>query len=374
MIIKNGTLLQAQGGFANMDLQCDTHILSLGKTTPAPQEEEIDGSGYYVVPGLIDIHTHGAMGKDASDGKPEDMAILSNYYASQGVTAWCPTTMTLPESVLTQAVTAITAYKNPVAAKPLGIYMEGPFFHYDKRGAQAAENLADPQIQMFQRLQDASGKEIVVLALAPELEGAKELVDYASKQCTVSLGHTTADYDCACDAYDRGASLATHLYNGMPPFTHRAPGVVGAAFDKGAFVELICDGMHIHPSMIRSTFQLFGKKLVLISDSLRCAGMPDGDYVLGGQPIVKKNGVATLLDGTLAGSSIGLLEGVCKVISFGIPAEDAFYAASTAPATAIGKQSSVGSLEVGKCADFLLLDKDFKLLATYVDGKKVYQA
>lgn len=179
-----------------------------------------------------------------------------------------------------------------------------------------------------------------------------------------------ADYDTAMAAYAAGASHATHLFNAMPQLMHREPGIIGAAYDSGASAELICDGLHIHPSVIRIAFELFGERIVLISDSLRCAGMPDGDYTLGGQPITFRAGKATLKGtDTLAGSSIHLMEGVRKAVPFGIPLESAAFAASTAPARVIGRQDTIGSIAPGKCVDFLLLDEDLDLKAVYIDGK-----
>ena len=197
-----------------------------------------------------------------------------------------------------------------------------------------------------------------------------DFIREVSKKCTVSLGHTVADYDTAMQAFAAGASHATHLYNGMPGLLHRAPGVIGAAFDSGASVELICDGLHIHPAVIRATARLFGDKLNLISDSLRCAGMPDGDYELGGQPIVLKEGKATLLDGTLAGSCISLLDAVRNNVRFGLPLAEMCYAASTAPAQAVGL-TDIGELRPGKCADLLVLDQKLNLKAVFVDGQRL---
>ena len=193
-----------------------------------------------------------------------------------------------------------------------------------------------------------------------------EFIQEVSRECTVSLGHTTADYETAMEAFQRGATHATHLFNGMPAFLHRAPGVVGAALDSGASVELICDGIHIHPSVIRATARLFGETLNLISDSLRCAGMPDGSYELGGQPIIVKDHRATLLDGTIAGSSISMLDALRNVVQYGLPLEDAVYAASTAPALASGIDA--GRIAEGKAADLVVLDGSLQMLATYVDG------
>ena len=246
-------------------------------------------------------------------------------------------------------------------AELLGIHLEGPFLCYAKRGAQAAENLHKPDVPLFSRLNEASGGRVKLVTVACEEEGAMSFIQEVSKVCTVSLGHTTADYDTAMAGFAAGASHATHLYNGMNSFLHRNPGVIGAAFDSEASVELICDGLHIHPAVIRATYQLFGDKLNLISDSLRCAGMPDGDYELGGQPIVVKNHKATLLDGTLAGSSISMLDAVRNVVNFGLSLEAAVYAASTAPAQAVGLD--VGVLEVGRPADLVVLDKALDLKA-----------
>ena len=199
-----------------------------------------------------------------------------------------------------------------------------------------------------------------------------EFIEAVSKVCTVSLGHTTASYEIARSAYAAGASHATHLFNAMPPLNHREPGVIAAAMDAGATVELIPDGLHIHPAVIRLAHRLFGEKLVLISDSLRCAGMPDGDYELGGQPITMKNGKATLTGtDTLAGSSIHLMEGVRRAVRFGVPLEAAITAATLTPAKAIGMDHEIGSLEPGKAADFVLLDEALRVKAVYIDGAQV---
>ena len=193
-----------------------------------------------------------------------------------------------------------------------------------------------------------------------------------SRTCTVSVGHTTADYDTAMAAYEAGAGHATHLFNAMPPLGHREPGVVAAALDAGATVELITDGLHIHPAVIRLVHRLFGEKLALISDSLRCAGMPDGDYELGGQPITMKDGRATLTGtDTLAGSSIHLMDGLRRAVRFGVPLEAAVTAATLTPARVIGRDGEIGSLAVGKRADMVLLDAELNVRAVWVDGAPV---
>ena len=364
MLIKNAKILIGKA-FLGADIQFDETITAIGKIEgPA----DLDAQGCYVVPGLVDIHTHGAMGEDFSDGRRPGLQPLADYYAAHGVTSYLATTMTLKEETLTPAMHAIRDFRPAGGAKCAGVHLEGPFLSYAKRGAQAAENLHKPDAGLFHRLNEASGGQVKLVTVACEEEGALPFIREISQVCTVSLGHTTADYDTAMAGFAAGASHATHLYNGMPSFLHRAPGVIGAAFDAEASVELICDGLHIHPAAIRATYQLFGDKLNLISDSLRCAGMPDGDYELGGQPIVVKNHRATLLDGTLAGSSISLLDAVRNVVRFGLPLADAVYAASTAPALAVGLKA--GALQAGRPADLLVLDEHLALKAVFVDGKK----
>jgi len=335
--------------------------------------EGIDAKGCMIIPGLVDIHTHAGAGADASDGDPGGMLTMSRYYAAGGVTSWCPTTMTLSEPVLTRAMQTIRAMERPKdGARIAGINLEGPFLCYAKRGAQAAEDLHAPDIDMFYRLNEASGGRIRLVTVAPEEPGAMEFISEASRVCTVSVGHTTADYATAMAAFKAGASHTTHLYNGMPPLHHREPGVIAAAYESGATAELIPDGLHIHPAVIRLTQQMFGERLVLISDSLRCAGMPDGGYTLGGQPITLKNGKAVLAGtDTLAGSSIHLMEGLKRAVSFGVPLEAAVTAATLAPAKVIGRDDDIGSLEAGKWADLILLDAELSVRAVYINGKEV---
>ena len=365
MRIKGGKVLFGRT-FVDADIAFDRAITAIGRLEgPA----DLDAAGGYVIPGLVDIHTHGAVGEDFSDGKPQGLQPLADYYAAHGVTSYLATTMTLKEEVLTPAMHAVRDFKPGGGAKCAGVHLEGPFLSYAKRGAQAAENLHKPDAALFHRLNEASGGQVRLVTVACEEEGAIPFIREVSQVCTVSLGHTSADYDTAMAGFQAGASHATHLYNGMPSLLHRAPGVIGAAFDAGASVELICDGLHIHPAVIRATYQMFGDKLNLISDSLRCAGMPDGDYELGGQPIVVKDHKATLLDGTLAGSSISLLDAVRNVVRFGLPLAEAVYAASAAPAQAVGLDAGV--IAHGKAADLVVLDRDLNLKAVFVDGQRV---
>ncbi len=358
------------GAFVTGGIAFDEKITAVGAGVTGAGT---DAAGCYVIPGLVDVHTHAANGGDASDGDPAGMETMSLYYAAGGVTSWCPTTMTLKEPVLKRAMETIREYVRPEkGAKVAAINQEGPFLCYAKRGAQAAENLHAPDIDMFYRLYEASGNRIRLVTIAPEEPGAMEFIREVSKVCAVSLGHTTADYDTALAAYRAGASHATHLFNGMPSLLHRDPGVIAAAYDAGATVELITDGLHVHPAVIRVTHRLFGERMVMISDSLRCAGMPDGDYTLGGQAITMKNGKATLTGSdTLAGSSIHLMDGLRRSVSFGIPLEDAILSATLAPAKVIRMDDEIGSLAVGKWADFVVLNRALEVQAVYINGQKV---
>lgn len=362
MRIKNVRVFLGRA-FAETDLQFDRSITQIGQLDGTP---DFDGDGGYLIPGFVDIHTHGAVGEDFSDADPQGMQPMADYYAARGVTSYLATTMTLPEPILTKAMNIIRDFRPKSGAKCAGIHLEGPFLCYQKRGAQAAEYLHKPDVAMFNRLNAQSGGLIRLVTVACEEEGGLDFIREVSQTCTVSLGHSTADYDTALAAFAAGATHVTHLYNGMPSLLHREPGIIAAALDSDASAELICDGLHIHPSVIRATHRMFGDRLNLISDSLRCAGMPDGNYELGGQPIVMRQGKATLLDGTLAGSSISLLDAVRNVVRFGLPLEDAVYAATTAPAKAVGLRA--GAIRVGWPADLLLLDAELNLKAVFVDG------
>lgn len=369
MRIYNAKIFQ-NGAFLPGGIEFDTQIRACGEEIVSG---DLDAQGAYLIPGLIDIHTHGAVGKDASDGKEEGLSVLARFYAAGGVTSWCPTTMTLPEPVLLKAMETIRHYRRPAdGAKIAGVNLEGPFLSYAKRGAQAAKHLHAPDAALFYRLYAASGKQIRLVTIAPEEPGALAFIGEISPVCTVSLGHTTADYDTAMAAYATGAMHTTHLFNAMPPLLHRAPGVIGAAYDSGATAELICDSLHIHPAVVRLAFALFGKNLVLVSDSLRCTGMPDGDYLLGGQAITLKNKKAVLTGTeTLAGSCIHLMDSLRMAVRFGVPLEQAVTAATLAPARAIHMEHEIGSLKPGLAADFLLLDNKLNLKAVYIDGTSI---
>lgn len=333
----------------------------------------IDAKDLYMIPGLVDIHFHGCMGADMCDGTKEALDVITQYEASVGVTSVCPATMTIPKDELSAVMKNAGAYAYHGGAHLVGINMEGPFISPAKKGAQAAENIMHCDYEYFNQLQDAAGGLIKLVDIAPEEAGAMEFIDKVKGKVVVSLAHTASDYDTAMEAIAHGASHATHLYNAMPPLNHRNPGVIGAVRDSDScHVELICDGVHIHPSVIRATFAMFGaQRMILISDSMRATGLDDGEYTLGGQPVTVKGNLATLHDGTIAGSATNLMDCMRFTVKHaGLPLETAVMCATANPAKEIGIFDEVGSIAVGKKADFVLLDQDLNLAGVYIDGKE----
>ena len=335
-----------------------------------------DLEGATVIPGLVDVHIHGAMGADFSDGDPDGLKKMAAYLAKEGITSFAPASMTLPYETLSKAYACaaeFSAAKPEGCARLMGIHMEGPYFSEKKKGAQNGAYLKAPDFSGFKKLYDDCGGLIAIADVAPELPGSAEFVSQASKLCTVSIAHSDAGYDDAKAAYDSGATHLTHLYNAMPGIHHRNPGVIPAAVEnKNVRAELICDGLHVHPASVRLAYAMFGgARLILISDALRCSGMPDGDYELGGQIVHLAGGIAKLQDGTIAGAATNLFDGMKNAIAFGIPEEDAVRAATRNPACAIGKSSEIGSIETGKLADFIVCAPDYSQKTVYLGGKKL---
>lgn len=330
----------------------------------------------FVIPGLIDIHTHGNTGADFSDGDYEGLKKMAAFYLQHGITSFCPTTMTLPYNVLGDAFATAKKYtEDPDAAgsRVAGIHMEGPYFSEKKKGAQNADYLKLPDYDGFKKLYDDCGGLIRSVDVAPELEGACEFISKACRHCTVSVAHTDASYDDTVNAYKSGATHLTHLYNGMPGIHHRNPGVIGAASERDNITaELICDGLHVHESAVRMAFKLFPDRICLISDSLRCTGMPEGEYTLGGQKIWLKDNIARLADGTIAGSAANLYQCMLNAIHFGIDKASAINAASINPARAIGMDDLIGSISIGKYADFVVCDESLEnIISIYKEGGRV---
>lgn len=384
-------------------------LLDEGGPVEIGEEELLDGQGSYCLPGMIDLHFHGCKGYDFCDGTREAVDAIAKYEASIGVTAIAPATMTLPVEELEKILMNGAAYRReqlagltPGRADLIGVNMEGPFISKEKKGAQDAVNIIPFDVDIYRRFQKAADGLVKFIGIAPEEGDARSFIEQVKGEVSVALAHTNADYDRAKEAFDAGANHLVHMYNAMPSFTHREPGVIGAAADQncgsgsgikrsdnvnlssgqsahmpggdGVMAEIICDGVHIHPSAVRVAFTLMGKEqMILISDSMRAAGMPDGRYTLGGLDVDVKGNRATLLsDGALAGSVTTLPDCVRTAVKkMGIPLETAVACATIHPARSLGEESRYGSIDPGKKADLVLWDEDLVLVGVIKDGKKL---
>lgn len=374
MKFKNGKVFTPEGTFEQKDLYViGNKIASEQEFDEKETDQVVDVTDCYVIPGLIDIHFHGCKKVDFCDGTKEVFETIAEYQASQGVTAICPATMTFSREKLESIFQTVREYPNEKGAILCGVNMEGPYISYKKKGAQNGQYIRVASVEEFNKLQELSGNMIRLVDIAPEIDGAMEFIQEAKKSTNISIAHTTAGYDIAMKAFEQGASHVTHLYNAMTGFTHREPGVVGAAAEyEDCYVELICDGVHIHPSAVKSTFKLFGKeRIVLISDSMEATGMPDGEYELGGQKVIVRGNRAELEDGTLAGSVTNLLKCMQTAVKdMGIPLEDAVLCATQNAAKSIDVFDTMGSLEPDKLANILILDKDLNIKAVYIKGER----
>lgn len=376
MVITNGLVFGADCLFSMADVAFEgDRITQVAPAGTLPAQDAIDAKGGYVLPGFVDIHSHGCMGSDMCDADAAGLAKMLDYYGRNGITSVVPATMSYNEPILADIIkVALPVFDQDGHGAVLrGINMEGPFINRGKAGAQNPTYITDPQLDMFDQLYTLSGGRVRLVDIAPELPGSVDFICHVAGRCVVSIAHTTANYDQAAAAFDAGASHVTHLFNAMPPFGHREPGVIGAAFDKAAHVEMISDGIHLHPSVVRSVFKWFGKKRVcLISDSMRGTGLPDGEYDLGGQMVHMEKGKATLVGSdTIAGSATNLAECCRRAIRFGVPMEHAVRAASLNPAQAVGLDNLVGSLAPGKRADIVIWNAELETTQVLVGGNRL---
>ena len=373
MVIRNTLIYGADHQFHEGEL-----YIRDGRLTDQPAgagEEAMDAEGLYAIPGLVDQHFHGAVGHDLCDADAAGLQAIADFEASQGVLAICPATMTFPEDKLTEVMTTAAAHRNGQGADLIGLNMEGPYLNPNKAGAQDPQYVIPADADMFSRLQEAANGLIRLVDVAPEVPGNLDFIRKMSGQVRISLAHTATDYDTAAEAFASGAKQLTHTYNAMPSMSHRMPGPIPAGVEHGADAELIADGIHVHPAMVRLLFKLYGAEhILLISDSMRACGLPDGEYTLGGQAVTVRGKRAVLTEHpeTIAGSVTCLYNCMKEaVLRMGVPLEDAVRAASENPARALGVAEDYGSLTFGAYANIILADKELNIKAIYQKGKRI---
>ena len=338
---------------------------------------ELD-SKYIVVPGFIDRHIHGANGSDTMYATFKDLDNISKTIAEEGVTSFLPTTMTDDETRIKKALKNIKDYMDSgriVGAEVIGAHLEGPFISPKHKGAQPLEYILKPDVKKFKEFEEVNGGNIREVTFAYEEDG-KEFCKYlASKNITASLGHTDAKVDDVMDAVKNGATSATHTYNAMKGLHHREAGTVGGVFlcDE-IYAEVICDFVHVSPAAIKVLFKMKGKdKVTIITDALECKHCPDGKYKLAGQDVFLVGKEARLADGTLAGSTLYMNDGIRNLKNLlGLSIEEAVDLASINPAKALKVDDKKGSIALGKDADFAVIDKDLNVYMTVVKGEVVY--
>ena len=376
--IVNGKIILPDGILENQVLSFDQKIVGITDNESIPADAEIiDAKGGFVAPGLVDIHIHGYLGEDTSDGKAQGIKKMANGIMKNGVTSWCPTTMTVSMDEINTALDVVRSLKEESkdwdGAEILGVNLEGPFINPKKKGAQAESHIKAPDAKFVIDNADI----ISVATMAPEMEGGVDAIKEICENCDVkvSIGHTDASFEDAMAGIDAGASHITHLFNAQTGLMHRNPGVVGAALLRDVSAELICDTFHIHKGLFELIAKVKGDNFVLITDCTRAGGMPDGEYTLGGQKIIV-NGIQCLLeDGTIAGSVLKLNNAVKNVRdNTDMPFWKVVAAASLNPAKAIGVDDRKGSLDIGKDADIVITDENFEVKKTIIRGETKYEA
>lgn len=370
MVIKNAKVYTENFEFQVRDICVEQGVFM----DTASEQTIVYADDLYAIPGLIDIHLHGAVGQDFSDGNAKAVEKIAEYEAFHGITTIMPATMSIPEKELGKAVKAISSVKNnkEMQADIAGIYLEGPFMSKERKGVHKEENLLEPDLTLVDKLQKEAQGKIKIVTVAPELEGAIDFIKEGSKKYRISIAHTSAAYEVSKEAFAAGAKQLTHFFNGMVPFNHREPGIIGAALENDkCMAELICDEFHIHPTVINMTFRILGaERVILVSDSMRATGMTDGEYMLGEHQVFVTNGVARMKDGNLAGSTRNLMDCLkIAVKDMKIPLETAIRAATLNPAIAAGVDDKYGSISTGKNANAVFVDKELNVVMVMKDGK-----
>ncbi|MEK5255538.1 N-acetylglucosamine-6-phosphate deacetylase [Paenibacillus sp. FSL F4-0125] len=350
-------------------------IIKIEAEAPSISEgdyERIDGGGHLLVPGMIDVHIHGANGFDMMDGTEESIQEVSKACAASGCTSFLATSVSSTLEDLLEMIRSVKrVIGHEVGAKIAGIHLEGPYLNPKRKGMQNEKFLRHPNLEEMNLIFEEAGSLIKMVTIAPELPGGMELISFLKeKGVVIAIAHSDATYEEAKQAFASGASHVTHCFNGMRPIHHRDPGVIVAAFEeKHVSLQAIVDNVHLHPAIIRLMHTLKGPEgMVLITDALQAMGLGDGNYMFGGHHVTVSEGVARLKDGTLASSTVTMNEALRYTVETGIPLIDAVQMASTTPANILELQQK-GTITAGFDADLVLLNDEFKVLWTMVDGQ-----
>ncbi len=377
LVLKNAKIILKDGIVEGVALVISDKIEALVPECDIPADAEvIDCGGGYITPGFIDLHIHGYLGRDVCDANTQSIKTIATGLLENGVTGFLPTTMTVDMTVIKGALEACREVKNSgefYGAEILGVHAEGPYISASKKGAQDERYILKPDAEFVKKYADI----IKIITLAPEEDKdfleIKKMTEETS--VTVSMGHTSADYETAMASTKSGVSHATHLFNAMTPLTHRAPGVVGAALNSDVSCELIVDTYHVNPALYNMVYKMKGRKLCFITDCLPAGGLPEGEYTLGGAKIIYKDNICKLEDGTIAGSVLRFNKAPWNVYNnSNIPLYECVNCATLNPATVIGVSDKKGSIEVGKDADIVVLDNEFNVKKTILGGKIRYEA
>lgn len=340
-------------------------------------EEIIDGQGYYLSPGFIDIHNHGNSGYDVMDSTEEAIDRMGEFHISKGVTSYLGTIITSSYDDMIKAMENMAAYENKRdKANILGIHLEGPFFDIGKKGAQPEEFISLPNLKNIENMIAISQGKMKMVSLAPELKGALEVIQKLKKNnIAVAMAHTNSTFESAKRGIDYGITVATHMYNGMRSFSHREPGVIGVSLtDDRVYCEIIYDRIHLHDGAVEIALKMKGyDKIILVSDAMMAAGLQDGEYMLGSQKVFVKDGAARLASGSLAGSTLNLHQAVWNMVNFlDIPLHEIIKMATLNPAKAIFEDKDLGSVEIGKIADLILFDQDINIKNVIMGGNFIW--
>jgi len=377
MILANAKVCDDNFCLIDADIEVDGDVISEISPKMSGKTDRLDLSGCIILPGLIDLHIHGCAGGDTCDGTEQALRTMSSYLASQGVTSFCPTTMTVSNASLMKILKNVRDFMDSDApgARAVGVHMEGPYISPSKSGVQKSDHVHSPDWPEFKDIVRAFPGLIKIVDIAPETSGAMAFIEQAKKLCVVSMSHSAADYDTAMLSFEKGITHVTHLFNAMNGIHHRSPGAAGAVLDNDSIMaEMICDGVHLHPAVIRIAFRMLGEdRTILVSDSMRAAGLPDGSYELGGQWIQVRDGRTYFENAQIAGSTTNLYQEAKNLLRYGIPWRQVIKSATINPAKQLGMDTRTGSVTPGKLADLLILDQHMEIHSVYIQGKKWHE-